>query len=410
MYVNELKIQNFGAITSGYDKNSGYLEFKQNTFFCGSQGTGKSSIAKIYSTFVWLEKALLRGDLAEKDLEKRNVFVNKYLKFQNIDSYVKYNTLLHFRGQFYDFIFSQATLEVKKKNPAMDYDRPKITYMAAERNLISILGREGKKNKMIPYSLLFLVSDFDEACENIKGDITLPINDIKFKYDKLNSMCNVYSDSFKLKLRESSSGLQSATPLYITLKYMYDKVINGEYEDKKSSEEIEKTNERIRKVLLDDTLSDEARTSLIKLLSDNKNKRLISIVEEPEQNLYPETQENLLYELLHLSGTGENQLVITTHSPYIINSVTLAIKAKQVAEKLRSKDLQQRLDDLVPYHSMIDGTKATIYELYLDGSIRELKKFNDMPSDENQLNTMLERSNEKFDAILDLKDEEEERN
>lgn len=407
-YENELKIQNFGAITDGYDQNNGFLKFNQNTLFCGTQGTGKSAVVKLYSTFVWLEKALLRGDFKAKDLEKGKTFVNKYLTFQNIQNYRNPGTFIHFKGRSFDFIYKNEVFSVQEHMKWAEYKRPQITYIPAERNLLSILSKDAKKSKVIPSSLLFMLGDYNEACEHIKGEVDLPVNGVKFRFDKLNDDSRVFSDKFSLKISEASSGLQSATPLFITLRYLHDKVIKGMYEQKFSQEEIEIIRERILAVLQDNNIDEITRTMLIKSLSENKNKRLISIVEEPEQNLYPDTQEKLIYELLRMSGKEENQLIMTTHSPYIINFLTLAIKAKQVYDVLKDDKNKKRLSELVPKDSMIDGESLTIYEIELDGTIKLLAPYNNMPSDENMLNSVLENTNIKFSQILDIRDDETE--
>lgn len=406
-YVNELKIQNFGAITEGYDQNNGYLKFNQNTLFCGTQGTGKSTVVKLYSTFVWLEKALLRGDFEAKELEKGKIFVNKYLTFQGIQNYRKPDTFLHFKGKIFDFIFENETFYVQKHTD-LNYERPQITYIPAERNLLSILSKDAKNSKVIPSSLLFMLGDYNDACKNIKGEVDLPVNRVKFKFDKLNNDSRVFSEKFNLKISEASSGLQSATPLFITLQYLYDKVINGKYEQTFSQAEIDYRKNRILDVLADKTIDEDTRVMLLKLLAENKNKRLISIVEEPEQNLFPDTQEKLIYELLRMSGKGDNQLIMTTHSPYIINFLTLAIKAKQVYDVLKEEKNKKRLSEIVPEYSMIDGDTLTIYEIGLDGAIKLLEPYNDMPSDGNMLNSVLENTNIKFSQILDIRDDEEE--
>lgn len=56
-----LKIRNFGPIKEGYDEDEGYMTFSPFTMICGPQGAGKSCVAKLYSTFTWIEKALVRG-------------------------------------------------------------------------------------------------------------------------------------------------------------------------------------------------------------------------------------------------------------------------------------------------------------------------------------------------------------
>ena len=57
-----LKIRNFGPIKNGYSGNDGFMPFSKYVFFCGPQATGKSCVAKLFSTFSWLEKAMVKGE------------------------------------------------------------------------------------------------------------------------------------------------------------------------------------------------------------------------------------------------------------------------------------------------------------------------------------------------------------
>lgn len=59
--MSKLKIKNFGPITTGYASEDGFMDFHKVTVFIGSQGSGKSSVAKLFSTMSWLEKALFQG-------------------------------------------------------------------------------------------------------------------------------------------------------------------------------------------------------------------------------------------------------------------------------------------------------------------------------------------------------------
>ena len=47
--------------------NDGWIEIKKVTMFIGNQGSGKSTVAKLISTFSWMEKVLTRGDYKEKE-------------------------------------------------------------------------------------------------------------------------------------------------------------------------------------------------------------------------------------------------------------------------------------------------------------------------------------------------------
>jgi predicted ATPase len=56
-----LFLKNFGPIGPGLSDNGGWIDFKRVTVFIGNQGAGKSTVAKLFSAFSWMEKALVRG-------------------------------------------------------------------------------------------------------------------------------------------------------------------------------------------------------------------------------------------------------------------------------------------------------------------------------------------------------------
>lgn len=70
--MSKIKINNFGPIKVGCQENDGWIEVevKKVTVFIDNQGSGKSTVAKLISTFSWIEKALIRGDYDIKWLFK----------------------------------------------------------------------------------------------------------------------------------------------------------------------------------------------------------------------------------------------------------------------------------------------------------------------------------------------------
>ena len=81
---------------------------------------------------------------------------------------------------------------------------------------------------------------------------------------------------------------------------------------------------------------DSVLTPAISVLSARFNKTaFLNIVEEPEQNLFPSSQWDLLKSLLAFNSLGaHNRLVLTTHSPYIVNFLSLAIQGKHLQQRL----------------------------------------------------------------------------
>ena len=62
-----LKIKYVGPIRQGLPDGE-VFQFQGVTVFTGSQGSGKSTAAKIFSSLTWLEKALVRGDLEPSEV------------------------------------------------------------------------------------------------------------------------------------------------------------------------------------------------------------------------------------------------------------------------------------------------------------------------------------------------------
>jgi len=61
--MSKIRIKNFGPIKEGFLEDDGFLDIKKVTIFIGNQGSGKSTVAKLISTMMWLEKALYRGSV-----------------------------------------------------------------------------------------------------------------------------------------------------------------------------------------------------------------------------------------------------------------------------------------------------------------------------------------------------------
>ena len=134
--------------------------------------------------------------------------------------------------------------------------------------------------------------------------------------------------------------------------------------------------------------------------------RFVNIVEEMELNLYPDSQKGMLYELIsYTNRSKDNRLMLTTHSPYIVNYLTLAIKAGVLAGQAEGNvSLMDRIGKIVPKESYVDIEDWKIYEVS-SGQARELEQYDGMPSDNNFLNMLLNDSNSSFDELLDIEEE-----
>ena len=408
MLGNSLKIRHFGPIGEGYADNDGYLPINKITILCGPQAVGKSCIAKLYATFSWLEKALVRGDFSVAYLTKYNRFAKTFCSYQSIQSYFKDDTFLHYVGSAFEFVYENKRFQVKPCIGAV-YERPQISYIPAERNLLSVI-EDAENIKRLPQPLASMLGVYTSACRNMKSDLELPINQVRFHYDSLNKRSYIQSSDYKVKLNEASSGMQSLSPMFVVLDYLFKVVTKAVpvQQSDKSLKEKEMIQKRIAEILKDDSLDPEARRLLLEQTADSSNKYLLSIVEEPEENLFPTSQREILNSLLAYTSVGNNKLLLTTHSPYILNYLALAIKAWNVSKKVDDEELRKRLYAIVPAGAQINGEAVSVYQIDGRGVIMALPSYDGMPSDDNYLNNMLAECNDLFNDLLDVEERCEE--
>lgn len=402
--MSTILIRNFGPITEGYQENDGWLEIKKVTAFIGNQGSGKSTVAKLISTLSWIEKAFVKGVLREGELNTQKRF-RRRLEYQRIDNYFKDNTEIHYRGKAYNLHYVAGNFHVEKTT-TNGYVLPKIMYVPAERNFLSVVDRPDKL-KELPGPLYTFLDEYDRARNVFWDGVELPINHTTFRYDKQNKIAHINDRGNELRLSEASSGFQSTVPLFLVTRYLADWLDKDEdlSVSENSIEEQRLIEKEIKRLLNDPQLTPEVRQAYLRELSAKRKPAcFVNIVEEPEQNLFPVSQKHILFELLKYDNLkDDNKLIMTTHSPYIINYLTLAVKAYKVKQSLKD-DLTRtnEIDHIVPLSSVLNPDDLVIYEMDNEGVIKRLEDYKGLPSDENYLNERLAETNELFANLQEI--------
>lgn len=422
--MSRIKIKNFGPIREGFVDNDGWMDIEKVTVFIGDQGSGKSTVAKLISTFSWMEKSIVRN---QSLLEQLNATVFKNLcSQQEMYEYFSENTYLSFKGDVCDFEYDERKKSLKAKingDGFRSYVLPKIQYVSAARNLLTILYNISLQNIVdkngsiidlssnIPYMVKVLNVEYMKAMEVFARDgFSLPINNTSVYYQNHNTY--IMAKGNRVSMAAASSGIQSITPLLLVSHYLLNEVSKDFYEkvktiDNNLKSRIENDFERESVELSEKfkQIYSFGRGILKKkedeVLLDEKLKRyipssFINIVEEPEQNLFPTSQQKVINSLLEYNNAiKENKLIISTHSPYILTALNNSIIAEEVFEKT-GKEIE-------PYgpKRRIAYADVSAYQ-FGDGKIVGIKDEETRLIDADAIDSCSAEINSDFDALLDL--------
>ena len=406
--MSKIRIKNFGPIKTGCLDNEGWMDIKKVTVFIGNQGSGKSTVAKVYSTLTWLEKALNRGDVEKGEIS--HDFFYEIFSYQRIKNYFRDNTEIEYEGDTIKVVYKKSLNYPEIIQQTINhYSVPKIMYVPSERNFLSVI-RNAFGIKNLPDTLYTFAEELRKGQLALNDELLhLPIDDLKYKFTKENETSYLIGDDFELDLLESSSGFQSLVPMYLVTKFLSDELQKGTnvLREQLNVEQSVRRNKEIADVMFDKDLSDKEKSEkIIEIDSKYLNTCIINIVEEPEQNLFPTSQWELVKTLLEFNNLNSgSKLLMTTHSPYLISYLTLAVEANALKEKICTDELKARLNQIVPLGATINGDDLAIYELEEQrGTIRRLGNYKGLPSDENELNQNLAYTNDLFSQLLEIED------
>lgn len=343
-----LIIRNVGPIKS--------LDIRLNkvNVFIGPQGSGKSTIAKIISFCSWLEKVNEVTERAASD-----GLMKRLAAFHHMEEYFNDKSVILYVGDNVTFVynwnkdtpipltkgFKQANQESFYQNEILFYSvdkivNPKVVYIPAERNFVSAL------TNLKDYSdkddnLQSFVNDWFQAKRNYTKENPMPVTTLglRYYYNKNQDRDYLTMDGKGvIPLTSSSSGFQSIVPLAVLVKWLS----SGIYEENKPFSPAE--NEKVRDILAHlSNSTNETEAELVERLRGFIQGRVYShtqfVIEEPEQNLFPRTQMELLYHLISEINHGRNhRLVMTTHSPYVLYALNNCMLAYLVKDKVDDEE------------------------------------------------------------------------
>lgn len=335
---------------------------KKVTLFIGDQGTGKSCVAKLFSTFKWMEKVLCQKKYKPSYFEQYNRFKTKLCAYHRIETFINKDSYIRYVGDLYEFLYENGNFSIIDKCRDIK-GIAKIMYVPAERSIVSVAENKSKLLKELPDSSETFSDEFVNAKKYFQSGYNLPFEGLRFEYDNLNDTGWIRGNDYKVRLTNASSGIQSSLPMCIVSEYLSSKISNKE-EIKLSKEEKDKLEKRVAEIMQNDEYSESIKDMMIRQLSYvNRYNQLINIVEEPELNLFPRSQMQTLCSLIsNNASSDENMLVFTTHSPYslaIINTMIMGAKAYANADE----EQKNQIETILPTRYQIHEDDIAAYRL-----------------------------------------------
>lgn len=381
--MNEkLTVRDFGPIKHAE------VEFKRVTVFIGPTGGGKSTLAKLAAVCKMTEAASFdaKGDpvraidklLTQYELQafkQPSMEVRCRLDSDGVDLvitekevelgvvtptiYERWPDFMHLLKEKTDF--GEIPLEFLVWLDEQDKKRraSPILYLPAERVFAAAAhdapaGLQAS-NVALPHTLLSFMAEFEVARKELR-ELPLPFFGVTYRYeDGVNQI--VLPSGKVLRLTEAASGLQSVVPLLVTIEYQ--------------RRQLEKAERGTRSF----------------------------IVEEPELNLFPTAQTHIIDTLASICTKADDELIINTHSPYVLSHLNLLLYAWQVAQQ--HPDRTADIAAIAPQEAWINPAEFAVYYV-ADETVRSIFDAELGLIDHNELDAIGARSADQFDQLVDI--------
>lgn len=366
--MRKLLITDVGPITG-----TATIEYERYCILIGPQSNGKSTIAKILSTCLWLEKEACTT-LNESVVTDGMTFKELVENFHRMHNYIHSDSsVIEYTSPYISIVYNKGDFKMSF-NDNLSYTRTKISYIPSDRNVVTM--RDIEKRDLEPTNFRSFLFDWLETNRNYDVNHKAPILNLDMKYyyddnarERMDMLTHENGITYAIPLYDASSGMQSLVPMTVLMHYLvsgyfsnYARKTSFEQEKKKKNLAWAITRKITEKYFPDQTSDDtykDVYNREIKLKADENDpdavartvemKRLYNnlvypqsisfIVEEPEQNLYPETQVSLLFDIIRLCNAEHpSSVFITTHSPYILAAANILL----FAGKLKASGVDDR--------------------------------------------------------------------
>lgn len=426
--MRTLKVKNVGPIKEAF------LDLKKVNILIGPQSIGKSTLAKLVCNATWIEKEICLNMSADK-FKNISHFEENLVIYHKMENFLTEESYIEFHSDVLSFTYSKREFSLHWKDLAK-YKRIKTLYIPAERNIIAVIPNWFDVNLERNNTRSYL-AHWESVRKFFTKNKPLKLLDIaRYYYDPASKSDRLVSGGKSFNIQSASSGLQTLTPM-LALVDFYSRIYYSERENDSGREE-----ESLNNVLRMSRLIRRVSTYLerdIKMRNENDNHLWDTIVnyhntrskndtegdfkdslmsyftemfkphstaffiEEPEQNLYPTAQRDLMNHLIESLSDRDHTVFITTHSPYVLTTVNNMLLAHEVS-RANAIDTEA----IIPSKRWLDKADVAAWKMDAKNGILEplldeelaMLRVEDIDDVSSVINT-------EFDELFDLQNREE---
>lgn len=426
--MRKLIVTNVGPITQ-----TATIEYERFCILIGPQSNGKSTIAKILSTCMWLEKEACTT-LKKEVVKDGDDFKQLVEDFHRMHNYIHSDSsIIEYYSPFVKIVYNKGNFSMSFENNRL-YERLKITYVPSDRNVVTM--KDIEKRDLDPTNFRSFLFDWLETNRNFDSTHKATILNLGIKYyfnaeakERMDMLIHENGVTYDIPLYDASSGMQSLVPMNVLMHYLvtdyfdnYGKGVSFEQQQKNMNlaweivrvitaehypEEVNQKdiitvyNELVKsKADKGDPKASELMVEMNQLYRRLLTPKSISfILEEPEQNLFPHTQVDLFNDIINLCNSEHSSSVfITTHSPYLLAAANILLFMGKMQEFGVEMEI---LKELTGFNTLIHKGEFTAYSVS-DGTCQPIIDEQTGLVMENELDTASDYNAEVFDRLYQL--------
>lgn len=350
--MQKLIIKNLGPIKEAT------IDLKTFVVFIGPSGSGKSILMRTISMLQWVYKKMQYKMFLKKAKMKNDAFRINFARLKKdsmLDDFIKQDTSIEFFDNDVSMIvIKNLKINLKYKNiKNKSFINSKIVFLNDSRvALAEILSSAGGRKAKFSYYTSDMIDNFYKATEYI-DDFEFETMDIKLSSKKKDNYKQFFlqRENKTIKFDNASSGEKNITILELIASF-YAK----EYD----------FNESFSKTMVGIITSNIDIKSIEVIKNYMKKSEFLNLlnifIEEPESNLFPIDQKNIAYYLSSLrSHTNKPNIILSTHSPYILTALNNLIYAKNIINE--NPNLKDEICNIIKENELLDIKDLSVYML-----------------------------------------------